>query len=114
MNWEEKFAAMKALCHPKACEVRMRKPGNWYVDCKGISISAGGSLIVGAGVSEPHPQRAIQMQWYRWTDEGFVGMGAVVIKGAPLLVKDCLVPEKRRAYRWNGYMWEEQPPEVTP
>lgn len=91
MDWEQKAAALNALAE---IELKIRKPGDWYVmqtlDVKEEHVMRS---VCGNGTT---PETAILSHWRQAVDE--IGEFYLVArpKGYP-----------RRAVRWNGFMWED-------
>ena len=97
MNWEEKCYALKALGD---IGLRMRKPGDWYVDHRGVDCIEVGrnGMLVGRFGNGPTPQAALENHWDRLNDES---VARIVINAYGKL---------RREVRWNGYMWDDLTP----
>lgn len=96
MTWEQKFAAMAALCGWPAVSLRMRKPGDWYVEARGREVSTGRGTLSGRYGNGHSPEAAILDDWCQVVEQ----LGA----------EECIVInsglENERRVRWNGYMWE--------
>lgn len=91
LTWEQKMAACKALA--ENISLRMRKPGDWYVDHRGVEITDG--VIASSGcVGATTPEGAVEQHWDFLTtlQEG----ERVVVNG---------LSEDRREYRWDDFMW---------
>lgn len=84
-------AALDALAE---IEVKIRKPGDWYVS-QNVEIKDGSMLrsVCGSGST---PQEAIENHWHDVTDD---------LGPRYLVVHAC--GNDRRAVRWNGFMWAE-------
>ena len=93
MDWEQKLMALKSLSPGIA--LSMRKPGNWYVSASHIEISNGVTLCSPIE-SEATPEEAVNARWLRLTE--LQPGGCLVINA---------MNDKRRAIKWNGYMWED-------
>ena len=91
MTYEQKFAALGALCFAPA--LHMRKPGDWYVSMLGVERKEGPCLSGGC-ISEPTPEAAVDAKWEWAIDPRYY----LVINA---------MRDKRRAVRWNGFMWED-------
>ena len=94
MTWEQKFEAMRSLVGHFSICIRMRKPGDWYVNATGRNIAGQGFTrgTCGDGVT---PQEAIEDDWRQYVD--------ALPEGQYIAVGD-------RKVRWNGFMWKD----VTP
>ena len=96
LSWEEKAAALQALVGWYNFGLKMRCPGNWYVQHSGLERKEGGCLSGGLQNGKT-PQEAV-VQCCDWaTDDSHPEY---------YLVVDAMGP-KRRAVRWNGFMWED-------
>lgn len=95
MTWEQKLAALQALM-PDTC-LRMRKPGDWYVDARGRSIGGDGLLHGNYGNGKT-PEAAIENDWLQMTE----------IPSDRYIVVQC--GGERRQFRWSGFMWSEVKP----
>lgn len=96
MTYEHKFAAIRALRHfSNAAVLWMSRPGCWHVSNIGAEIKDG-SMLKGVGGSGSTPEAAIEDCWKEITDERV------------LLIIDAF-GDRRRAVRWNGYMWQDVP-----
>ena len=89
LTWEEKLHACQALSE---CAIRMRKPGDWYVDTY-VEVRDGPILhgIYGNGGG---PIAAIENHWDCMTN---LQPGQYLVAHAGR--------DNRRAVRWNGFMW---------
>ena len=92
MTWEEKLAACAAIGHEIG--LRMRKPGDWYVEHRGVEVKEGPMLASRYGNGET-PQLAVEDHWQQLT----------VLAPREYVVLDAGSGERRRAVRWNGFMW---------
>lgn len=90
MDYQQKAAALEALGN---ISIRFRSPGDWYVQ-QHVEIKDG-SVLVGAYGNGETPIAAIEDHWNELTD----------LKNGQYLVVDAL--RKRRAVRWNGFMWAD-------
>lgn len=73
--------------------LRMRAPGNWYVDHRGVE-RVEGSLLSGGLVSADNPQHAIGQHWAWLTDDKYP------------VIRIWNYGTVRRV-KWNGFMWED-------
>lgn len=89
MTWEEKFAACQALGD---AVLRMRKPGDWYVD-QHAEIKDG-CILKGEYGNGATPEAAALDHFEKLTA---LAPGEYVVTRA--------MGADRRAVRWNGYMW---------
>ena len=96
MTWEEKLAAIQALCET---HIGMRAPGDWYVYAKHIEIGGNGMLesCTGNGNS---PSAAVDAHWKKLTE----------LSSGRYLVLNAMT--ERKHFRWNGFMWSQLPIEV--
>lgn len=98
LTWEQKLMALQAIDPDIA--IKMRAPGDWYVDCcmevKTVLDSAVLNGHYGNGVS---PEEAIHDHWRQVVEDlpvtGFIVVGAS--------------SQNRKQYRWNRFMWKELP-----
>jgi hypothetical protein len=95
MTWEQKLEAIIALGDDVS--LRMRCPGNWHVDHRGVEIGDGHVLIGGCGNGDT-PEAAVLNHWDHLTQ----------LKAGQYLVKNAMSSD-RRHYRWNGYRWADLP-----
>lgn len=105
MNWEQKLNAMIALCGWSAVSLKMREPGNWYVEVIGRNIGGGGFLRGEYGEGRT-PQEAVEDDWRRLVDE--------LPEDRVIVVSRRSTEETERRVRWNGYMWADVPREKGP
>ena len=93
MNWQEKLHALNAIAD---VSLRMRKPGDWYVD-QSVEIGGMNCLLLGDYGNGVSPEEAVQAHWQR-----------LVVDLKP---KEYLVihagTEYRKHFRWNDFMWKE-------
>jgi hypothetical protein len=95
VTWEEKFAALKSLSHDVS--LRMREPGDWYVSDPGVEIGGDG-VLASKTESGATPEAAVEMHWEILTKlppDKYIALDAFT--------------DKRRHYRWSGFMWTEVP-----
>ncbi len=59
MNWEQKLAVLNALTETS---LKMRKPGDWYVDAVGRNIGGDG-FLTGTYGNGKTPQEAVEDDW---------------------------------------------------
>ena len=95
MNYEEKLAALNALVGVLGYDIKMRSPGNWYCHLPGVEIKDGSMLTSPTG-SSPTPPMAVELTWKQHT---------YLSPFQNLVISAC--GPKRRAVRWNGFMWED-------
>lgn len=93
MDWERKAAALNALSE---IEIKIRKPGDWYV-LQRIDIKQKHTMCSVAGNGHD-PEEAILDHWKQAVDDLPEDQYLVARKG-----------DIRRAVRWNGFMWEDVP-----
>jgi len=89
MTWEQKLQALDALT---GCALRMRKPGDWYVD-QSVEIKRG-SVLVGEYGGGATPEEAVNDHWAKLAESG------------ERLVTRAMCNDRKEA-RWNGFMWEQ-------
>lgn len=92
MNFQQKAAALKALSE---ISVRIRGENNWYVN-QNVEVKAGGMLEGRYGNGET-PESAIEDHWRALVED---------LKPEEYLVIHAY-GGKRRAVKWNGFMWED-------
>jgi len=90
LTWEEKLVALNALAMGHA--LAMRKPGDWYVIKPSYEVSRKGMLISEYG-NGSSPMSAV--------DDHFA---KIAESRATIIMQSFSSP--RRAFRWNGFMWE--------
>jgi hypothetical protein len=92
VNWEEKFMAINALSQ---ASLRMRHPGDWYVE-QSIEIGGDGLLtsVFGNGGT---PSEAVDDHWIKITS---IQYSKYLVVGHG---------EQRRHYRWQYCLWKEVP-----
>lgn len=97
MTWEQKLEAMQTLF--PVC-LRMRKPGDWYVDPRGREIGGDGILrgVYGSGNS---PEAAVNDDWRQCVEE--LRPGLYLSKNA--------YSGSRTQWRWTGCVWQAVPVE---
>jgi hypothetical protein len=91
LTWEERFEAMQSLGD---CSLRMRKPGDWYMNLRGVNIRKDSMLSAVCGDGND-PITAILSTWRALTE----------LKAREYITVDSMGKEFN--YRWNGYMWKE-------
>ena len=101
MTWEQQFAAAGAIGDEIA--LRMRKPGDWYVDHRGVHVKEG-AMLVGSYGNGATPEEAVRDHWRALTE----------LKPGSYLVVSAGREARRHAYRWNGYMWSTVHENLTP
>lgn len=95
MTWEEMFAAIAALGGDPS--LRMRKPGDWYVLQGRVEVKHRSTLESRYG-NGTTPAAAVVDHWQKLTT---LAPGEVIVVNA--------FTDDRRAVRWNGYMWADEP-----
>lgn len=92
MTWEQQLEACKAIGD---VSLRMRKPGNWYVEHRGVNVKTGPVLEgrYGNGVG---PMEAVLDHWSKLT----------ALLTTEYIVLSPVGPN-RRAVIWNGFMWQD-------
>lgn len=90
--WEQKFQVMQSLC---SHSLKMRGPGDWYVESTGIEIKDGPILESSYGNGKT-PQEAIENHYEIYTS---VKLPKTVVVNAHT--------SKRKEYIWTGFMWRE-------
>jgi hypothetical protein len=96
MTWEQKFQAIASLLVFKGdASLHMREPGNWYTSFKGLEIKSRGTLS-SIGAIGTTPEKAVE---YTWDNVTKLDSDQYVVRGA--------YATDRRAFRWNGFMWED-------
>lgn len=93
MNHEEKMFALNALAE---VSVRMRKPGDWYVD-QNVSVKDG-CVLVSAYGNGSTPEEAVNNHWEEIAIKTSSMKPIVVIKYTD-------EGSDRKHYFWNGFMW---------
>lgn len=97
MTWEQKLQAFQSICEH---ELRMRRPGDWYVSgCIEIQESADSSVLVGSYGNGATPQAAVEDHWRVLVTDLPAG-GFLVVNAHQ---------DTQKQYRWNGFMWSEVP-----
>lgn len=98
LTWEQKLAAFQAISDHS---LRMRKPGDWYVDATRLEIkeSPDSSVLVGTYGNGATPAAAVEDHWRKYVTD--LAPGAYIVANA--------FREDRKHYRWNGFMWAELP-----
>lgn len=91
MSWEQKLEAMIRLCGARNVSLRMREPGDWYVEVEGRYIGGNG-ILQGACGNGSTPQQAVEDDWKKY----------VIDIGDDFYI----VAPNKLAYRWNGFMWK--------
>jgi len=96
-DYEKIMEALNALSGSAGCldvAVRMRKPGDWYVD-QNVEVKDMDCLEGRYGNGET-PYGAILDHWNKLTN----------LAPHEYLVVNAM-RSNRKAYRWNGFMWAE-------
>jgi len=89
MNSDQKMAALDAIAE---CSLKMRKPGDWYVD-QNTEIKRAG-ILHGEYGNGSTPQEAI--------DDHF----RLIAESGEPIVTNAYGGPRRKVHKWNGYMWE--------
>lgn len=93
MHWEQKLQALNALAE---CNVKMRKPGDWYVCHSAELKTCGAGVLRGEYGNGASPEEAVNNHWSKLTelpDSDYIVIGAFT--------------QNRKAFIWNGFMWQE-------
>jgi hypothetical protein len=93
MSAESKLKAIEELVGPRGVCLRMRKPGDWYVDC-GIEVGGSGVLVGTCGNGKT-PFAAINDTFSQ----------LINLPADRYIVVDR--NGMRRHYRWNDFMWSD-------
>lgn len=93
MDWQQKAAALNALAEIHLC---IRGPDDWFVSQR-VEIREE-HVLVGAYGNGTTPEEAIEDHWRKLVTE----IGPHYLVARPY-------EGKRRAVRWNGFMWEDYP-----
>ncbi len=99
MTWEEKFEAMKALLGGNI-SLRMRKPGDWYVEASGRHVGGDGVLSGNYGNGST-PEEAVLQDWEKNVTN--LPNDKYVVLSYPNIGPT----DPKKYYRWNGFMWKE-------
>ena len=97
LTWEQKFEAIQAL-HPLGCTevtLHMRKPGDWYMSIPRVEIKKG-PILASAGESGNGVVECVRNTWNTITN----------LPANEYLVINSF-GDKRKAVKWNGFMWKE-------
>lgn len=94
MDWQQKAAALDALAE---IELRIRKPGDWYV-FQDVNVKDE-CILIGSYGNGSTPEEAIEDHWRILTEETKFPKYLIANAGKPT----------RRAVHWNGFMWSEVP-----
>lgn len=96
MTWEQMLSAVQALGE---ASLRMRQPGDWYVEQPRVDKKERGSSVIGSAYGNGStPEAAVRDHWWTLTD----------LKPNEIIVIDSL-RATRRHVRWNGFMWVDEP-----
>lgn len=96
MTWEEKLDALSELAD---VALKMRKPGDWYVSMRGVSIADGHLLTCAVGNGSV-PELAVCDLWRQLTE--LPNEKCIEVSG----------PDGVKRYRWSRFMWREVKPEA--
>ena len=89
LSWEQKLSALQVLGDTA---LRMRKPGNWYVDSH--TEVGGDGFLSGKYGNGATPQLAVLDHWRQLVDELDPKLYVVARPGGV-----------EAGYRWSGFMW---------
>jgi hypothetical protein len=92
LTWEQKLAALQCLADTS---LRMRKPGDWFVNANDRFV-CGNALQTGSFGNGKSPQEAVEDDWEKMTE---------LSSGRYVQVRDG------KRYRWNGFMWLDVTPD---
>lgn len=100
-NTHEKMAALMAIALDAAVRFNPN-PGAgfkpfWYVVTPGVEIKAGG-VLKNVGGRGQNPYEAIESTWSNAAED---------LPADRYLVINAADPARRRAVRWNGFMWAD-------
>lgn len=93
MTWEQKLEALQVLTETA---LRMRKPGDWYVSAVSRYICGDGLMRASYGQGRS-PELAVEDDWRQLVE---------YLPSDRYIAIDTLW-NRRKQYRWNGYMWKE-------
>lgn len=93
MTTQQKALAMLSLVGWTGFDLKLREDGTWYVSLN-ADIRDGGCLV-GITTAQPTPEAAIEKTWAMLTNIGPEQYVVAKPNG------------KRRAVRWNGFMWAD-------
>lgn len=102
-TWEQKLDALAALGRDIA--LKMRKPGDWYVEHVGVEMkeSPDAGVLIGAYGNGATPEEAVEDHWRQ-----------LALCESPAMIVVNAYSGNRRHVRWNGYMWQDVPlPQVA-
>lgn len=92
LTWEQQLVAIKAFAGDFNVSLKMRKPGDWYVEAH---MSLGGDgMLLGTYGNGRTPEEAVEDHWRIF---------AVEIPDDRYVVATGEQPYRRA--RWNGFMW---------
>lgn len=94
MTWEQKIQACQAIGD---FSLRMRGPGDWYVDQRGVERKEGSLLSGGCVSGAKSPEEAVNQHW-SW-------LTGTMEHGFPIVI-DAHRPTHREIF-WNGFMWAD-------
>lgn len=90
MTWEQKIQALMAITD---VSLRMRRPGDWYVDANFLRIVGDGMETSTTVSDQQTPEDAVHAYWLAVT----------------ALASNLRLRSPKGEFRWNGFMWEPQP-----
>jgi hypothetical protein len=95
MTFEQKIMACQAI---GSFSLRMRRPGDWYVDHSCVE-KTNGSILDGGCVTEAStPEAAVEQHWAWLTN---------LKPNQTIVVNANAWRDNRRELRWNGFIWED-------
>jgi hypothetical protein len=90
MNWQQKLAAIIAFAGHYRTSLKMRDPGDWYVEA---AMSVGGDgMLTGSYGNGTTPEEAVDNHWRIYSE---------------LPANRYAVNHDNKRARWNGFMWVE-------
>lgn len=93
MTWQQKWFALKsALTFPLEASLRMREVESWYCSLPGLEVK-GRNTLSSPTQKGKTPEEAVEQAWIGYAEADTY-----------LVSRDK--DGKRRAIRWNGFMWE--------
>lgn len=94
MTFEQKIQALTAIGD---LALRMRHPGNWYVDQDHVEMkpTPDASILESSYGNGATPEAAVLDHWAKLT------------RPSPWVVVCRAMAEDRRLLRWNGFMWAD-------
>lgn len=96
LTFKQKAQALDALCEGEL-SLHLDCHGNWYTGLGHVEIKDGSCLQSTTGDHASTPQEALENTWKLVTN----------LPNKQYLVRNAYDKKKRRAFRWNGFMWAE-------